>query len=51
MSEGRKLGHEGRNKKIAMSVIDVFAVALESGVYLFFAEMKCISPIDVSILH
>lgn len=51
MSQDGKFGHEGRNQEVSMSVIDVFAVAFKCGVYLFLAEMKRISPIDVSILH
>lgn len=51
MSKSGKFGHEGRNKKVSMSMIDVLAVAFKSRVNLFLAEVKGISPIDVSILH
>jgi hypothetical protein len=51
MSQGGKFRHEGRNKEISMSMINVLAVAFKSGIYLFLAEVKRISPIDISILH
>lgn len=51
MGEGGEFGHEGGDEQVPVSVVDVFAVALEGGVDLLFAEVQGIGPADVPVFH